>query len=148
RWLAGHVLIAGGGTTAALLVAGLAGGLSYGAVSGRWADGIADVTAAAAVQVPAALALGGFVVAVFGLLPRWAGPITWFALACALVMGQLGSLFELPQWLLNVSPYTHVPLVPAEPFEATPVLWLMAAAFALGGLGFAAFRRRDLAIGA
>jgi ABC-2 type transport system permease protein len=148
RWLAGHVLIAGVGTVLVLGVSGLAGGLVYGAMTGRWADGIADLSAAAAVQMPAALALAGFVVAVFGLLPRWAGPITWFALATALVMGQLGALFELPQWLLNVSPFTHVPLVPAEPFAAMPVVWLMVAALALGGLGFAAFRRRDLAIGA
>ena len=148
RWLASHVAIVAGGTALVLLTAGLAAGLSYGAASGRWAEGVGDLLAAAAVQVPAALALGGFVVAVFGVLPRWAGPITWFALAAALVMGQLGKLFELPQWLLDVSPFTHVPLVPAEPFDATPVLWLSAVAIALAAVGFAAFRHRDLAIGA
>lgn len=148
QWLASHVVIVAGGTALVLLGTGLAAGLSYGAASGRWAEGVGDLVAAAAVQVPAALALGGFVVAAFGLLPRWAGPVTWFALAAALVMGQLGTLFELPQWLLDVSPFTHVPLVPAEPFSATPVLWLSAAALALGAVGFAAFRRRDLAIGA
>ncbi len=148
RWLAGHVGIVAVGTALILLTTGLAAGVSYGAASGSWAEGIGDLVAAAAVQVPAALALGGFVVAAFGLLPRWAGPITWFALAAALVMGQLGKLFELPQWLMNVSPFTHVPLVPAEPFTATPVGWLTAAALALGAVGFAAFRRRDLAIGA
>jgi len=100
------------------------------------------------VQIPAALALAGFVVAVFGLLPRWAGPITWFALAAALVMGQLGTLFELPRWMLDISPYSHVPLVPAEDFAAAPVVWLSVTALSLGALGFAAFRHRDLAIGA
>jgi len=148
QWLAGHVLIVAVGTAAVLLGAGVSGGVVYGAMTGKWADGLGDITAAAAVQVPAALALAGFVVAVFGLLPRWAGPITWFALAAALVMGQLGALFELPQWLLDVSPFTHVPLVPAEPFSAAPVVWLSVAALGLGALGFAAFRRRDLAIGA
>lgn len=148
RWLAGHVLIVAVGTAAILLTAGLAGGVVYGFMTGDWADGLTDLVAAAAVQIPAALALAGFVVAVFGLLPRWAGPITWFALAAALVMGQLGTLFELPQWLLDVSPFTHVPLVPAEPFAAMPVAWLSVAALTLGALGFAAFRRRDLAIGA
>ena len=148
HWLASHVAIVTVGTAVVLLTTGLAGGLSYGAASGSWADGVGDLVGAAAVQVPAALALGGFVVAAFGLLPRWAGPITWFSLAAALVMSQLGSLFELPQWLMDVSPFTHVPLVPAEPFTATPVVWLTAAALALGAVGFAAFRRRDLAIGA
>lgn len=147
-WLAGHVTIAAVGSAMVVLAAGLAGGLSYGAASGDWADGVRDLLAAAAVQVPAVLALAGFVVAAFGLLPRLAGPVTWFALAAALVMGQLGKLFELPQWLLNVSPFTHVPLVPAEALDWTPVLWLSAAALALGAVGFVAFRRRDLAIGA
>lgn len=148
HWLASHVSIVAGGVAVILLTTGLAAGASYGAASGSWAEGIGDLVAAAAVQVPAALALGGFVVAAFGLLPRWAGPVTWFALAAALVMSQLGTLLELPQWLMNVSPFTHVPLVPAEPFAATPVVWLSAAALALGAVGFAAFRRRDLAIGA
>ncbi len=148
RWLGSHVLIAGLGTIGVLGVAGLSGGVVYGAMTGRWADGIGDLSAAAAVQMPAALALAGFVVAVFGFLPRWAGPITWFALATALVMGQLGALFDLPQWLLNVSPFTHVPRVPAEAFTTTPVVWLTVVAVGLGALGFAAFRHRDLAIGA
>lgn len=148
RWLGGHVLIAGAGATLVLLLAGLAAGLAFGAASGRWGDGVADLLEAAAVQVPAVLALAGFVVAAFGLLPRGAGPLTWGALAAALVMGQLGKLFDLPGWLLDVSPYTHVPLVPAEPVTAAPLLWLSAAALALAAVGFAAFRRRDLAIGA
>ena len=56
---------------------------------------------------------------------------------------ELGEILKLPQWLLDVSPFTHVP---AEPFAAAPLLWLGAAALVLGTLGFAAFRRRDLAI--
>lgn len=144
RWLGCHVLVVGAGTALVLLAAGLAGGVAYGAITGEWGAAFGGFTAAAAVQVPAALALGGFVVAVFVLLPWWSGPVTWFALAATLVMGQLGALFELPQWLLDVSPFTHVPAVPAEPFTAVPVLWLAAAAIAFGALGLTAFRRRDV----
>lgn len=145
RWLAGHVLVVGAGTAAVLGSSGLAGGLSYGVLTDDW-SGAAGILGAAAVQVPAALALAGLVVAVFGLLPRWTSPVAWFALAAALVMGQLGEILELPQWLLDVSPFTHVPAVPAEPLAAAPLLWLGAAALALGTLGFVAFRRRDLAM--
>jgi ABC-2 type transport system permease protein len=148
RWLASHVVVVGLGTALVLTGSGVAGGLAYGLVTRRWDDAFGGLTAAALVQVPAALALGAFVVAVFGLLPRWSAPVTWFALAAALVMGQLGALLELPQWLLNVSPFTHVPAVPAETVVATPLLWLVVAALALTVAGFATFRRRDLAIGA
>lgn len=148
RWLASHLLVVGPGTALVLTGSGVAGGLAYGLATGRWDDAFGGLTAAALVQVPAALALGAFVVLVFGLLPRWSAPVTWFALGTALVMGQLGALFQLPAWLLDLSPFTHVPALPAEHFAAAPVLWLGAAAVALTAAGFAAFRRRDLAIGA
>ena len=148
RWLAGHVLIAAGGTTAAMLVSELGAGLVYGALSGDWKTGLSGPVTGALVQVPAALALGGLVIALVGLLPRWSGALAWAALAASLVMGQLGALFRLPQGVLNLSPFTHVPRIPAEPFTATPVLALLAAAVVLAAVGFTAFRRRDLAIGA
>jgi ABC-2 type transport system permease protein len=147
QWLSGHVLIATVGTTVILVLTGVASGLTYGAAAGDW-SAMGDPLGGALVQLPATLTLGGFVLALFGLLPRLSGPFAWAALALALVVGQLGSLLDLPQWALDISPFTHVPLVPADPFTATPIIWLTVAALALGGLGFAAFRRRDLAIGA
>ena len=147
QWLAGHVLIATAGTTVILALTGVASGLTYGAAAGDW-SAMSDPLSGALVQLPAALALGGFVVALFGLLPHLSGPLAWASLALALVVGQLGSLLDLPQWALDISPFTHVPLVPADPFTVTPIIWLTVTALALGALGFAAFRRRDLAIGA
>ena len=147
RWLVGHVLIAAFGTTLMLTLSGAAGGMIHGAITGRWAEG-AGLAEAGLAQIPAALALGGFVVAIFAFTPRWAGALAWAALAAGLVMSQLGELLELPQWLMDVSPFTHVPRVPAEDFSALPVLLLLGAALALGAVGFAAFRRRDLVIGA
>lgn len=144
RWLTGHLLIAGGGTVAVLSACGLAGGLAHGAATGEWGEGIAGLVSGALSQAPAALALGGFCVAAFGLLPRWAAPMTWSALAVAFVMGQFGALFELPQWLLNVSPFTHVPAVPAEPMALAPIAWLALVGASLGAAGVVAFRRRGL----
>lgn len=147
QWLAGHVIIATLGTTVILTLTGVAGGLTYGAAAGDW-SAMSDPLGGALVQLPATLALGGFVLALFGLLPRLSGPLAWASLALALVVGQLGSLLDLPQWALDISPFTHVPLVPADPFAVTPIIWLTVVALALGAFGFAAFRRRDLAIGA
>jgi ABC-2 type transport system permease protein len=144
RWLMSHVAIAAAGTVATLCAAGLTGGVVYGAMTGDWSTGVGGLLVGGLVQVPAALALGGFVVAAFGLAPRWAGTLAWVALAASLVMGQLGALLKLPQWALDLSPFTHVPRMPAEAFSATPVGWLLAAAAALAAVGFWAFRRRDL----
>lgn len=147
QWLSSHGTIAAVGTVALLLVGGLAAALSNGVVSGDYGAGW-GVMQAAVVQVPAVLALGAFVFAMFGLAPRWAGAVSWAALAGSFVIGQFGDLLELPQAVLNMSPFTHVPAVPAEAFAAAPIVILLAVATALVALGVAAFRRRDLAIAA
>ena len=143
RWLLGHVACAAGGTVAILAVAGASAGLAYGVASGEW-DAVGSIVVASSVHVPAALALGGFVVATVAAIPRWAVAVSWVALAGSLVMGQLGALLDLPQWLLNISPFTHVPAVPAADVAVLPLLWLLVAAVSLTVLGLVWFRRRDV----
>jgi ABC-2 type transport system permease protein len=147
QWLASHGGIAAGGTAAILGGSGIAAGISNGVATGDYGAGWGILTAAV-VQVPAVLALGGFVLAVFACLPRWAGALSWGALAASFVIGQFGDLLELPQAIVNLSPFTHVPAVPAAPFDAVPVLVLAAMALAFVGVAAVAFRRRDLAIAA
>lgn len=144
-WLASHVTVAAGGTVVLLAAMGASGAVAYWAVTGDLATGIGFLAAALA-QIPAVLALGGFVLAVFALAPRWVTAVGWAAVAISLVMGQLGAILELPQAVLNVSPFTHVPPVPAEPFAWTPVLALLVTAAALATVGFVTFGRRDLDI--
>jgi ABC-2 type transport system permease protein len=57
----------------------------------------------------------------------------------------LGGLMHFPAWLKDVSPFTHLPMLPAESFAWAPVLGLLAAAVAIGAAGFAALRHRDIA---
>ncbi len=145
-WMASHIAIAFVGTAVMLVLAGLAGGAVHGAMTGRWSEGIGGLVAAGLAQSCAAMALGGLVVAAFGLVPRWAGTLAWGALAASLVMGQLGGLLELPQAVLNLSPFTHVPAVPAAALTATPILGLLAAAAVLTVVGLLAFRHRDAGV--
>jgi len=145
-WMGRHVSIAFVGTAAILALSGVVGGAVYGAMTGRWADGIGGLVAAGLANAAAALALGGFVVAAFGLVPRWAGALAWSALAASLVVGQLGAMLDLPQSVLNISPFTHVPAIPAESFSAAPVLILLGVAAALTAVGMLAFRRRDAGV--
>ena len=145
RWFASHITVAAGGSAVILALAALAGALGHLLVSGD-SGAIGSLQQAALVNLPAVLALGGFVIAVVGVLPRWAVPIGWSALVVALIIGQFGELFELPQALLNVSPFTHPPAVPAQEFLWTPILALLAVAAGLAAIGLVGFRRRDLAL--
>lgn len=145
RLLAAHVTLALGGVFLLLVALGSAGSLGYLAASGDTERGW-GMMAASLAHVPAALALGGIVVAAVGIAPRAAAAVGWSLLGVSLVFGQLGALFDLPQAVLNLSPFTHVPAVPAEAFAWTPTLWLLGVAAAAITIGFAAHRRRDLVL--
>ena len=92
---------------------------------------------------PAVWVLVGVTVALFGLLPR-AAPAAWGALAACYLMAFLGPLLSLPDWVLDLSPFTHVPLLPAADLTAGPLIALTAVAAAFTAAGLIGFRRRDV----
>ena len=147
RWMASHGVIAAIGTIVVIGAMGVGATLGYVVAGGDLGGGMGQ-TAAALVQLPPVLALGAFAVAAFALAPRWAPAIAWAALAASLVAGQFGEMLKFPQAALDLSPFTHVPLVPAEPFDAVPLCILLVAAIAFAAVGVLAFRRRNLAIAA
>jgi ABC-2 type transport system permease protein len=102
--------------------------------------------AAALAYHPAVLVVAGLVVAAFGILPSRAVAIVWTAVALFFLMAQLGPLLDLPQAVLDLSPFTHIPAVPAADVTTLPLVVLVAVAVALGFAGLAGFRRRDLSM--
>jgi ABC-2 type transport system permease protein len=60
------------------------------------------------------------------------------------VLGQLGSVLNLPQWMTDLSPFTHSPKLPGGELSATPLIMLTAIAAILLVAGLSAFRRRDI----
>jgi ABC-2 type transport system permease protein len=143
RWLASHLVYAIVGTGVALMIAGLVAGLTYGAAAGDVAGKLPTVLGTAAVQLPAVWLLVAITAAVFGLLPRFTAA-AWGVLVAFIALDLLGSLSNSPQWLLDLEPFTHIPHVGGDDFEATPLLWLLLVDVALITVGVIAFRRRDL----
>ena len=87
-------------------------------------------------------------VAVTALLPRWAGAVSWAVVMVAILLGPLfgAATFQLPLWVQDISPFTHIPKAPAADITAVPVVSLVAIAAALVLAGLVAFRRRNLAL--
>ena len=141
-WLASHVSPALVGTAAILLLGGLTTGAGYALTAGGEAD-IGAVLVGALVQIPAACVMIGIVVATFGLAPRLTSA-TWGVLVAFLLLGEFGTLFELPRWVMDLSPFAHVPRIPGNDLEALPLLGLLAVAAVLVGVGIVGFRRRDV----
>ncbi len=138
-----HLAIAAAGSTVILVVAGLATGVVHGLATGDVTGPVAKLFAAGIVQLPAILVLVGVTVVLFGFAPRWS-LAAWAALAVFFVIAQLGPLLQLDQWVLDLSPYNHVPQIPGEEFRLNPVLVLMAVAAGLTGGGLIGLRRRDI----
>jgi ABC-2 type transport system permease protein len=141
-WVASHLLCAAIGSVVVLAAAGLGGGLAHALRAGD-IGALPEVLGAALVQIPAVWVLGGLGAALFGILPRLT-VAAWGALALALVVGQFGDLLQLDQAVKNLSPFTHLPLLPGPEVVAAPLLWLLAVALALAVAGLAGFRRRDV----
>jgi ABC-2 type transport system permease protein len=142
-WAGSHVLMALLGCTAMMLVAGLSAGVAYGASIGDMGR-VAPVLAAALVQLPAMWLVVGIVVALFGVVPRIA-VAGWAVLVAFLLLGELGPVLRLSQWVMDLSPWAHLPKLPGSDVQALPLVVLVVVAAVLTAGGLAAFRRRDLA---
>jgi ABC-2 type transport system permease protein len=101
------------------------------------------VLAGAVVQLPAVWVLTGLAVALFGLAPRLTAA-SWGALTVFVLIGFVGAALRAGRWLLDVSPFTHVPKVPGTAVTVTPLVWLAVIALALTAAGLAGLRRRDV----
>jgi ABC-2 type transport system permease protein len=143
RWLASHLVIALIGSGVAMLVAGLAAGLTYGAAAHDVGGKLSMVVATAIVQLPAVWLLAAVTVTLFGLVPRLT-PVAWGVLVGFVALYLLGSLSGAPQWLLDLEPFAHTPRVGGGDFTAVPLVLLLTIDATLIALGAANFRRRDL----
>lgn len=150
RWMLAHITCAVLGTVLILMLMGLSAGLVSGVAAGEMVPQLFTLTRAALVQVPAAVALAGFVIAAFGLLPRWSVAISWggFAVSVVLVglaiVVRLGVGLDVPQAILNLSPFTHTTAALAGDATAAPLAVLLGMGLVLSTAGLAAFRHRDL----
>jgi ABC-2 type transport system permease protein len=142
RWAWSHIAVALAGTAVLMVGVGLFAGFAHSAAVSDFGQ-LGRVLVAALVQLPAVWVLTGITVAVFGLLPRQA-MIGWNALVVFLVLGQLGSVLNLPQWMTDLSPFTHSPKLPGGELSATPLIVLTVIAGILLAIGLSAFRRRDI----
>ena len=142
RWAAGHAGIAFAGSALALVLGGVALGVLAGLTAGDHGD-IARVTAAAVAYVPGVWVVTAIAVGLVGLVPRWAA-LAWAPLAICAVFGMFGTLLDIPQAVLDISPFELTPRVPAAAWDAVPIVALLAVAVAVTAGGLTALRQRDL----
>lgn len=142
RWIGGNLLVTLLGTLALVLSAGLGLAAAFAVTTGRTGKAV-DLVWASLAYLPPILLVAGVAVLLFGLVPRATG-LVWVVVAFSFVIGWLGELLDPPTWVEDLSPFSHLPAVPAEDLTATPVLLLSAATALLVAVGWSGFRRRDI----
>jgi ABC-2 type transport system permease protein len=132
-------LVAIGGAMWLLLVTGVS--MAVGA-SGTEV-GFGSTLSAALVQIPAVAVVTGLSLLALAQGSRYA--VSGWALVVAFfVVGPIAELLKLPGWVAGLSPYSHVPKVPAEALAWTPELVLTAIAAALVATAWWRYRERDI----
>jgi ABC-2 type transport system permease protein len=142
RWLSGHLAVSGGGSLIVMTAAGLGVGVPY-AVATHDAHHVPVLLGAALVYLPAIWVLVGVSVALHGLAP-WALTASWVALVGCFMVELLGQALKLPHWVVQLSPFQHIPKLPAATLSVAPLAAQTAIAVVLLAIGALAFRHRDL----
>jgi ABC-2 type transport system permease protein len=136
RSLLAALLVALGGVAWLLLATGLATGIGL----GRDIGGLVEAGLA---QLPAVWLVVGLAALLYAVRSGWS-VAAWGLLGLFLVLGQIGSLLELPGWVTGLSPYEHVPAMPVESFRAAPSLALTAIAAGCLVAAWWRYRSRDI----
>ena len=141
-WMMSYLTVSIVGTIVVLVVSGLAVGLGSAAQLGE-VDQVLPVLGAVLAMVPALLVLAAATVALVGWRPKWA-PLAWAGVVVSAVSGLLAETLKLPQWARNLSPFEHVPAMPAADFEFVPVVLLVLVSAGLTLVGLIGMYRRDI----
>lgn len=142
RWLGGHVLCLM--ASVVLLCTAGAAALWLGAVATGARLTASDGFAAMFNMLPMVTVFAGLSVLVFGVAPRLTVAVGASAAVATYVVELVGPGLEWPDWLLGLSPFHHLELVPVDPFGLPAAIVMVTLGVVLAVAGIVAFERRDL----
>jgi ABC-2 type transport system permease protein len=143
RFLMSHLTVALIGTTVLTVTQGVTFAIAS-AVQADTSNRIGPTIGAALAYLPAIWLMTGVVILLFGFAPRLTF-VAWILLVGFLLVAELGALLSWPSWVINTSPFAHIPKLPGAAVNAAPLIVLTALAIILIAIGVARYRRRDLA---
>ena len=141
-WLGGRLLLATSAAAAISLVAGLC--TWAGAASGGARISLPRTLEAGANCLPVALLFLGIAALAYAVVPRASAGIAYGLVTVTFLWQLVGSLLGAPAWLVDLTPFAHVGLVPAQSFRAGAAALMLAIGAAAALAAVRVFRRRDL----
>ncbi|MDR1969995.1 MAG: hypothetical protein LBQ11_01460 [Candidatus Nomurabacteria bacterium] len=143
KWLFSHLAVTLVGATIMLSASGLVMALAVNGLS-EWSVNIWDYVLGALSYWPLVALLAGLYIALFGLLPRAAGLVLWIFYGFVVSMSWIGPLLRVDQWIMDLSPISHMASAPAETVKFAPLLVMIAIATVTVALGSVRWRQRNL----
>lgn len=143
QWAVNNLVFAVLAPAMVLIVFSLSTGLSYGLITSDLSNVTIRILGAALVYLPAIWLFTGISMILFGLKPRLAS-LSWVTLAVVVIIDLLGEFFDINEWILNISPFTHIPRLLTGDTIETPLILLSGAAFLLIIIGVVVYQRRDI----
>jgi ABC-2 type transport system permease protein len=142
RWLFGRLALAAVGAAAIALAAGVM--TWVGATVQGAGVSLARLLEAAVNCMPLALMFLGLGFLALALLPRAAGALSYGLVTIAFVWELFGSLLDAPHWIVSLTPFQHIGLVPAQAIRPGAAGVMLAIALGACALALILFQRRDL----
>lgn len=141
-WFVGVIVIV------VVLAAAWLGGMLGSGASGTPADLVPLISQAAVVQLPVALVFLGVTLLVFALVPRLTITLGWTLVGLAAIIGVFGPLLGAPDWMVDLSPFTHTPVPTGDDIDWSGGFWMVGIGLAAAALAMWSMRRREVASGA
>ena len=143
RWLLGH---AGSTVLGAALLTVLTGLALW---AGARVSGSTQLTVVASLQAvlntaSVVVLVTGLALLTFGVLPRLTVAVPVAVTVVGYVVTLLGPALSWPGWIIDLSPFSHLAYVPAQPFGVTSAAVMVVIGCTAGACGVAGFSRRDI----
>lgn len=142
RWLAGRLGLA---SAVAVGLSLLAAVLTWaGARSQGVSISLAKMLEAGVNCLPVALLFLGLAALAYALVPRASAGIAYGLVTAAFLWQLVGSLLGVSKWLVELTPFAHVGLVPTQAFRIGSAAIMLAVGLIAALAALEVFRRRDL----
>ena len=141
-WVTSHILVALAATIIFLLSSSLGTGLSAAYALNDWAI-VSTLLEASLAYIPALLVIISLATILYGLGSRFVD-LTWVAIGFIVIVWMTGFFLQLPDWISNLSPIEHVPMLPIEDLHITNLSMMTAISLTLIISGLWLAHRRDI----
>ncbi len=142
RWLAAAAVATA--AVSAILLAAIGLGTWIGVAVTDVDISFAESMGAVANLTPLVVLFLGLALLIHGTFPKWTVPVAGGGAGALYVLSFLGPAIDLPDWIVDLSPWRHVAVAPPDPvnWAGTVVMSLLGLAF--GAAGFLGYAHRDL----